>query len=213
MSGPPLRHIAIEGAIGAGKTSLALRLAESLGAEPMLERPQDNPFLARYYAAAQPGQPNPYALQTQLFFLFQRVEQSRALAEPSMFTSRIVSDFIFAKDALFAEATLSDDEFRLYRLIHAEVAPRLPRPDLVIWLQASAATLMQRVQRRGIAMEQDIDDGYLQRLAAAYGEHFRRDAELPVLAIDTEHFHPGRAPDMERLLRRLEAFRGPREAL
>ena len=97
--------------------------------------------------------------------------------------------------------------------IHAEVAPRLPRPDLVLWLQASPATLMQRVRRRGIEMEQDIDDGYLQRLSAAYGEHFMRDAALPVLAIDTESFDPARAQDMERLLARLQRFRGPRETL
>lgn len=211
---PPLRHIAIEGPIGAGKSSLARRLAQRLHAELLLERPEDNPFLGRFYEAAQPGLANPYALQTQLFFLFQRVEQSRALSEPNMFSPRIVSDFMFAKDALFAQLTLSDDEYRLYRQIHAEVAPRLAQPDLVIWLQASAPTLRQRIRRRGIAMEQDIDGEYLQRLADAYGDFFLRESSLPVLAVNTELFNPvDRPQDLDRLLQRLVDFSGPRESL
>lgn len=208
-----LRHIAVEGAIGAGKSSLARRLAAHLNAQLLLERPEDNPFLAQFYANADPAQPNRYAMQTQLFFLFQRIEQYRELAQPGMFTPRIVSDFMFAKDALFAQLTLSDDEFRLYRLIHAEMAPKLPQPDLVLWLQAGPATLAQRIQRRGLPMEQGIEAAYLQRLSDAYAAYFEKESALPVLAIDTEGFNPvDRPEDFERLVERLARFVGPREA-
>jgi deoxyguanosine kinase len=204
------RHIAIEGPIGAGKTSLARLLAERLGAGLLLERPEDNPFLARWYAEGAR-----HALPTQLTFLFQRIEQYRALAQPGMFDApAIVSDFMFDKDALFAELTLSDDELRLYDQIHAEVAPRVPAPELVIWLQADTDVLMRRIAQRGLAMEQHIAPAYVQRLAEAYGAYFERRPELPVLAIETTRFHPlARTADLERLLAGLQAFVGPREAL
>lgn len=204
------RHIAIEGAIGAGKSSLARLLAPRLGAELLLERPEDNPFLARYYAEGAR-----HALPTQLTFLFQRIEQYRALAQPGMFAAPcIVSDFMFDKDALFAELTLADDELRLYGQLHAELAPRVPAPDLVIWLQADVDALMARIARRGLAMEQSIAPAYVQQLGAAYGSYFERHPMLPVLAVDTASFNPvGRPGDLERLLSALAAFRGPREAL
>jgi deoxyguanosine kinase len=206
----PWRHIAIEGPIGAGKTSLARLLAERLGAGLLLERPEDNPFLSRYYAEGAR-----HALPTQLTFLFQRIEQYRALAQPGMFDARtIVSDFMFDKDALFAELTLADEELRLYGQIHAEVVPRLPLPDLVIWLQADTDTLMRRIAQRGLAMEQHIAPAYVQRLADAYGAYFERRSDLPVLAIDTTAFHPlARSADLERLVAQLQALSSPREAL
>lgn len=206
----PWRHIAIEGPIGAGKTSLARLLADRLGAGLLLERPEDNPFLARYYAEGAR-----HALPTQLTFLFQRIEQYRALAQPGMFDARsMVSDFMFDKDALFAELTLADDELRLYGQIHAEMVPRLPAPDLVVWLQADTDALMRRIAQRGLAMEQHIAPAYVQRLAEAYGAYFERRPELPVLAIDTTRFHPrARNEDLERLVAQLQGFVGPREAL
>lgn len=131
-----------------------------------------------------------------------------------MFTPRIVSDFMFAKDALFARLTLSDEEFRLYQQIHARVAGPLPVPDLVIWLRADTATLQQRIRGRGIGMEQGMADDYLQRLAQAYAGHFEREQALPVLAVDTDGFHPAAVEaDFQRLLQALSVFRGPRETL
>jgi deoxyadenosine/deoxycytidine kinase len=204
------RYIAIEGAVGAGKSTLARLLAPRLSAQLLLERPEDNPFLERFYDDG-----SRYALQTQLFFLFQRVEQMREIGQPGMFAApAVVSDFMFDKDALFARLTLSDDEYRLYAQIHAAVAPQIARPDIVIWLQARPTTLLARVRRRGIRMEQGIDEAYLARIADAYGEHFAHDGTLPVLAVNSEAFNPlARPADLDRLLARLAAFRGPREAL
>ena len=201
------RHIAIEGPIGVGKSSLATRLARHLGAELLLEQPGENPFLERFYADM-PG----YAFQTQLFFLFQRLRQMQALAQPSMFASTVVSDFLFAKDAIFARLNLSDDEHRLYRQMYAQLAPQVREPDLVVWLQAAPAVLLQRIRRRGIAMEHGLELAYLQRLADAYAVHFHGYDGAPVFAVATEHFNPAeRDADFAVLLERLAAFRGRRE--
>jgi deoxyguanosine kinase len=201
------RHIVVEGPIGVGKTSLARRLARHLGAELVLEKPEDNPFLERFYADG-----SRYALQTQLYFLFQRVEQMQELSQPGMFSRGVVSDFLFAKDALFAALTLSAEEYRLYRLIHQQMATQVPRPDLVIWLQAGADTLLDRIRGRGLRMERGITREYLDRLCAAYGEHFQQHGGPPVLAVATEGFDPSSSErDFERLVHRIEAFHGPRE--
>ena len=202
-------HIAIEGPIGAGKSSLARRLASQLAAELLLERADENPFLARFYAD-QRG----YAFQAQLFFLFQRVRQMQQLAQPGMFSRGIVSDFMFAKDTLFARMNLDDEEFRLYSQIHAQTAHELARPDLVVWLQAQPSTLMQRIARRGIAMERQIAPDYLQRLCDAYAEHFRREPPKALFVVVTDGFNPvEREADFAQLLARLDAFEGGCEVL
>lgn len=201
------RHIAIEGPIGVGKSTLARRLAAFLGAELLLEQPQDNPFLDRFYTDM-PG----YAFQTQLAFLFQRVKQMQALAQPGMFGGAVVSDFVFAKDALFARLNLSDDEFRLYGQMYAQIAPQIPEPDLVVWLQAPPPTLLERIRRRGLPMEQSIAPAYLQRLCDAYVEYFHGYDGAPVFALGTERFNPvDDDNDFAQLLHRLAAFRGRRE--
>ncbi len=201
------RHIVVEGPIGVGKSSLAARLARHLGADLLLEQPAENPFLQRFYADM-PG----YAFQTQLFFLFQRLRQMQTLSQPSVFGGAVVSDFLFAKDAIFARLNLSDDEHRLYQQMYAQLAPQVREPDLVVLLQASPATLLQRVRRRAIAMEHGIDAGYLQRLADGYATYFHGYDGAPVFALATEHFNPAeRDADFAVLVERLAAFKGRRE--
>lgn len=196
------RHLVIEGPIGAGKTTLARKLGRLLQADLLLERPQDNPFLGRFYADG-----SRYAFQTQMFFLFQRVEQYRAVSQPGMFARPLVSDFLFAKDALFARLTLSDEEYRLYSQMHSHLAPHMPEPDLIVWLQASPPTLRERIARRGIRMEQGIDEAYLQRLCDAYVDHFSSYRGAPVFAVDTEHFNPlERESDLQSLVDQLDRF-------
>ena len=202
------RHIAIDGPIGAGKTTLASLLAPQLGAELLLERPHENPFLKDFYIDG----PR-YAFQTQLFFLFQRVEQYRALTQPGMFVPLVVSDFMFDKDRLFARLTLSDEEFRLYTQIHQQSAPHVPSPDLVIWLDGPTVALRECIQRRGRPMERRIDTEYLHALAEAYGAYFDENPELPVLMVDIDRFDPLRRPgDVALLVKRIAEFRGPRES-
>jgi deoxyadenosine/deoxycytidine kinase len=203
------RHVAIEGPIGAGKTTLARLLAERCGAELLLEEPGENPFLARFYED-RAG----YAFQTQLFFLFQRERQVRPLAQPSMFAQTTVSDFMFAKDAIFARLNLSDEEYRLYAQMHAPIAAQLREPDLVVRLQADVPTLHARVRRRGVAMEKGIDAQYLQRLADAYAAFFASYDGAPVFVVDTERFHPlERDSDLDQLVRALDRFDGRHGAL
>jgi deoxyadenosine/deoxycytidine kinase len=204
-----VRHIAVEGPIGAGKTSLARRLARQLGAEVLLEQPAENPFLERFYAD-RAG----YALQTQLAFLFQRVRQMEAIAQPSVFGRTVVSDFLFAKDAIFARLNLSDEEHRLYRQFFGQLAPRAPEPDLVVWLQAPVPVLLQRIRQRGVAMERAIESTYLEHLSEAYADYFAGYQAAPVLAVVTERFNPAeRDADFERLLQTLATFEGRRGLL
>lgn len=200
------RHIAVEGPIGAGKTTLTRLIAARIGADATLEQAAENPFLDRFY-----NDMAGYAFQTQLFFLFQRERQMRTMAQPSMFTHSLVSDFMFAKDALFAKLNLSDDEYRLYAQMHRPIAAQLREPDLVVWLRASPPALLARVRSRGLTMERGIDLAYLERLCDAYAEFFDGYDGAPVFAVDTEHFNPlERETDLAELLARLEDFDGRR---
>jgi deoxyadenosine/deoxycytidine kinase len=201
------RYIVVEGPIGVGKTSLAKRLAEYGDAQTLLERPQENPFLARYYEDTAR-----YALPTQLFFLFQRINEVRDLAQLDMFRSRTVSDYLFEKDALFARLTLSDDEYKLYQSIYQGLAPQAPSPDLVIYLQASTDALIERVQRRGLHYERTISDDYLTRLAQSYGEFFHYYDAAPLLVVNSDNLNfVDHDDDFKLLLGRIQNMRGPRE--
>jgi deoxyguanosine kinase len=181
-----LRFIAIEGPIGVGKTTLTRALAHTLNASTLLEKPADNPFLARFYTDRAR-----YALPTQMTFLFERVDQFRIAAQGRLFDERMVSDFMFDKDTLFAKLTLSDEEYALYRQVYTHLVPSVTAPDCVIYLHASVSTLMQRIARRGIAMERSgIDEAYLQRLCDAYEAFFAQYEAAPVIRIDAEKSAP-----------------------
>ncbi|HEY0879177.1 MAG TPA: deoxynucleoside kinase [Zeimonas sp.] len=200
------RHIVVEGPIGAGKTSLARRLSERFGAKLVLEDPTANPFLERFYRDARR-----YALPTQLFFLFQRVNQLRDLAQQELFSQSAVGDFLLDKDPLFARLTLADDELALYRQIFESLRPQAPTPDLVIYLQAQPDTLVERVRRRGVEMEAAISESYLRELAEGYSRYFHHYDAAPLLIVNTEHLNPiERDEDFGVLVRQLAEMRGRR---
>jgi deoxyadenosine/deoxycytidine kinase len=201
------RYIVVEGPIGVGKTSLTQRLAARTGAQTLLEKPQDNPFLERFYQDAER-----YALPTQLFFLFQRINEVRDLAQMNLFSSRTVADYLFDKDTLFARLTLSEEEFKLYQAIYQSVALQAPTPDLVIYLQASTAALIERVQRRGLRYERTISDAYLTSLANSYGEFFHHYDAAPLLVVNSDNLNfVDNDEDFELLLERIQNMRGARE--
>ncbi len=200
------RHIVVEGPIGAGKTSLARKLAERFGAQSVLEDPSGNPFLERFYRDSRR-----YALPTQLFFLFQRVNQLRDLAQQDLFSQAVVGDFLLEKDPLFARLTLDDDELRLYQQIFDSLRPQAPSPDLVIYLQAQPDTLVGRVLERGLPMEAGISEAYMRALADAYSRYFHYFDAAPLLIVNTEHLNPiEREDDFLTLVRQLGDLRGRR---
>jgi deoxyadenosine/deoxycytidine kinase len=201
------RYIAIEGPIGAGKSSLARRLAERVDAELLLERPGENPFLARFYEDMER-----YALPTQLFFLFQRIAQLRELAQLSLFSHLTVADFLLDKDPLFARLTLGPEELALYQRIYDALRPQAPRPDLVIYLQAQPETLAARVRKRAVAYEDGVAAEYLAALAESYSRFFYHYADAPVLIVNSERLNFVESDrDLDLLLERIAAMRGGRE--
>ena len=149
---PPHRFIVVEGPIGVGKTSLARRLARSFGSELVLEQADENPFLERFYR-----NPRAAALQTQLFFLFQRTRQLEDIRQHDLFETVRVADYLLDKDRLFAQLTLDEEELALYEQVYARLAVDAPAPDLVIYLQAPVDVLLERIERRGIRYEQQIE--------------------------------------------------------
>lgn len=206
------RHIAIEGPIGAGKTTLAAVLAAHWKARLVLERHAENPYLEKFYAAGA-GRGNPHALPTQLAFLFQRVEQMNELMQSGVLNAgeRVVSDFLFAKNLVFALQTLGDEDLAMYRQIHSREAQNLPEPDLVVWLQAPPEVLMARVRRRDRAIERHgLDEAYLCALSDGYHRFFASYQGAPVLAVNVEAFHPAEeAEDLARLVEAIDGFQGP----
>lgn len=186
-------YIAIEGPIGVGKTSLARNLAKTFHYEPLLERTEDNPFLERFYQ-----DPKSAALPTQLHFLFERVKQLEELRQKDMFKPHRIADFLMEKDQLFAQVTLSDDEFRLYQQVYERLTIDTVVPDIVVYLQAPAEVLLERIRRRGNPAERHIDLDYLQALNDAYTRFFHYYNQSPLLIVNSTDFDLVNNPDHYR---------------
>ena len=201
------RYIVVEGPIGVGKTTLARAISEASGASLLLEDPDANPFLPRFYENS-----DRYALPTQLFFLFQRIDQLAALNQSDLFKRATVADYMLEKDALFARLNLKDEELKLYEQIYAHLHPQVPVPDLVIYLQAAPDTLVDRVQRRGAAYEKSIPDPYLIGLAEAYTRFFYQYVGAPLLIVNSDRMNfVDSQDDLGLLMERINGMRGPRE--
>ena len=174
------RYIVVEGPIGVGKTTLARLLAEELNARAVLEQVHENPFLKKFYE-----EPGLYAFQTQLFFLLSRYRQQLQLAQQDLFSQSTVSDYLFAKDQIFAQANLDTDELVLYRQLFRLLDSRLPKPDLVVYLQARGDVLMERLRKRDRDYERHIAPEYVQRIAEAYRDFFFYYEETPLLVVNS----------------------------
>jgi deoxyguanosine kinase len=174
------RYIVVEGPIGVGKTSLCNLVAERFNARRVLEVWEENPFLSNFYSDRQK-----YAFQTQLFFLLSRFKQQQDLFQQDLFSSVTVSDYLFAKDRIFACLTLDTHELALYDRVFEALGPRVTKPDLVIYLQANLDVLLHRIKKRGREFERKFDAGYLEELVHAYNEFFSRYTETPLLVVNT----------------------------
>jgi deoxyguanosine kinase len=196
------RYIALEGPIGVGKTSLAKLLAERLGGRAVLEVVEDNPFLPRFYQDR-----SAWAFQTQLFFLLSRWQQQQQLLQADLFSAATVSDYVFAKDRIFATLTLQPAELSLYDRVYEALGPRVPQPDLVIYLQARLEVLLQRIKRRGRDYERHFDADYLESLARAYNDFFFHYTETPLLVINTSDIdfvhNPGDLDNLVSVVRKM----------
>ncbi|MGH8134520.1 MAG: deoxynucleoside kinase [Steroidobacteraceae bacterium] len=186
MAKEAIHHfIAVEGPIGVGKTSLARRLCTSLSAQAVLEQAAQNPFLERFYKNPRAG-----ALPAQLYFLLQRTQQLTALKQADLFAPVRVADYLLEKDRLFARVTLDDAEYALYEQVYAKLDTQVPKPDLVVYLQAPVDVLMDRIARRGVDYEQYIDRQYLERLNEAYARFFHEFDAAPLLIVNAASIDP-----------------------
>src|SRR5262245_2241227 len=199
MAERDIRYIAIEGVIGVGKTTLARLLAERLGAELVLEEVEENPFLHEFYTDRAR-----WAFQTQMHFLFSRYQQQRGLRQLDLFVHRLVSDYLFQKDRIFAGLNLTDQELLLYDKIVKQIEVEIPKPDVVVYLQANTETLLARIQSRGRPFEKDMEREYLRALNEAYNYFFFHYTDAPLLVVQTDAIDFVRRPgDLDDLSRRI----------
>ena len=179
IEGSSLRHIAIEGVIGAGKTSLAKMLGDRLSAKVVLERFEENPFLPKFYE-----DPERFAFQTQIFFLLSRYKQQQELLQPDLFHRFLITDYIFEKDKIFAYLNLADDELKLYESVLTSIERSVPTADLVVYIQCSVSRLMSNIRKRGRPIERNMAERYIRDLNEAYNYFFFRYKAAPLLIVN-----------------------------
>jgi deoxyadenosine/deoxycytidine kinase len=192
-----LRYLAIEGVIGAGKTTLAMMLGETLKGRVVLEQFEENPFLKDFYR-----DPERYAFQTQIFFLLTRYKQQRDLFQADLFHRFLVTDYIFEKDKIFAYLNLADEELKLYETLVGSIEHNIPVPDLVVYLQSSVPRLMQNIRSRGRSFETSMSESYIKDLNEAYNYFFFRYKSTPLLIVNAAEIDfvnsPGQYEDLVR---------------
>ncbi len=180
--GIPQNYIVIEGPLGIGKTSLAVKLAERINGQTLLENTEDNPFLDKFYQ-----NPRRYAFQIQMFFLLRRYQHSMEISQKGLFKSAVVSDYLFDKDRIFARTNLDDNEFWLYEQLFQLLKKRIPPPDLVIFLQANTEILMQRIRKRDMEYERAINFKYLDEINQAFNDFFFHYTDAPMLVVNASN--------------------------
>ena len=202
-----LTHIAIEGGIGVGKTTLAQGLASKLNANLLLESTEDNPFLELFYQ-----DPDRHGLSVQLSFLFSRLKQWQSLIQQDLFHSVMVSDYLFAKDRLFAMTNLSDEEFTLYDQVAHIVTVNLPKPDLVVYLQSTPEVALKRIKQRNRPMEKGINLDYLKQVTETFDKFFFHYQETPLLVVQTDRIDFATRPEaLDMLIERINNMRSGTE--
>ena len=200
-------YIAVEGPIGVGKTTLVQRLADHFPARTIVEVVEENPFLPDFYKDQEK-----FAFQTQLFFLLSRYRQQQELWQPDLFHRYIFSDYIFSKDRIFAQLTLSDNEMLLYDQVFQILDTRVLKPDLVVYLQARIEMLLDRIKRRGRAFEKNFNPDYLKRLASTYNDYFFHYSDTPLLVVDTSDINVADSEgDFQDLVQSILRHRGGME--
>ena len=194
------RYIVVEGPIGVGKTTFVKLLAEVFQAKTVLERVEENPFLSKFY-----GDADKFAFQTQIFFLLTRYQQQQEILQAELFRQNIISDYLFAKDRIFAYLNLSEDELVLYEWIYQLLDQRVVKPDLVIYLQAPVQVLLKRIRKRALWYEKEMDQEYLEKVSKAYNTFFFHYKDTPLLVVNTSNIDfVQRKADLENLIREIE---------
>ena len=197
------RYVVVEGPIGVGKSSLARLLAKEFNARAFLEKPEENPFLGQFYQDRRK-----YAFQTQLFFLLQRFQQQKDIAQFDLFNQVTLCDYLFAKDRIFASLNLDDNELSLYEQIYNLLSGQIPVPDLTIFLQAKPEVLLHRIKARNHSYEKDVDLEYLKTLTEAYNYFFFHYTQSPLLIVDTSEIDfVKRKEDLDQLIREIKQMK------